>query len=54
MKKEKKRIGIILDSDKHFDLKMLALKKKITLTDLIMNSLNELLEKEKAEAGTDE
>ena len=48
MEKEKKRIGMILDSDKHFDLKMLALKKKMTLTDLIMNVLNELLEREKA------
>ena len=50
----KKRIGLDIDEEKHFKLKMLALKKKITLTELVEGALNELLESEKAEAGTDE
>ena len=44
----KKKIGFDIDEEKHFALKMLALKKKMTLTNLIMNVLNELLEREKA------
>ena len=50
----KKRIGLDVDEKKHFELKMLALKKKITLTELVESTLDELLECEKAEAGTDE
>ena len=49
-----KKIGFEIDEEKHFALKMLALKKKMTLTEMVMIVLDELLERDKPEVDSNE
>ena len=52
--KDSKRITFLLDEDLHYQLKLLAVKKRTTLTEMVTTALAELIEREKAEAAKDE
>ena len=45
--KDSKRITFLLDEDLHYQLKLLAVKKRTTLTEMVTTALAALVERER-------